>query len=148
MDMVNVPVPAHWVAEVYELLGKLAAQERLAASSNDSGDAEVSTTATDDEFWPNDLVRRAYRDAETNRRNVLEYLADHAETEIESTDLAEAVGLGIEQLRGVLGAFGHRCKVHYKKKELPFQIRWNGARCVYMMPKRVADEINAERNGS
>lgn len=96
MDIVNVPVLVKYLPEVYALLARLGAGE------------------TEKPAWTPELVKRAYNESDTNMRNVLVTLKAAKDQWVSRKELCTATKLTPVVLRGVLGAFGHRCKSRYK----------------------------------
>jgi hypothetical protein len=160
-EFVMIPVPVDRVQEVYEVLGRPKQTSPLTAATETpkAPNGYVNGTIS----WPEDLLRRCYRESPPVMTVVFEHLATNAGREVTSAELAEAVGTGIgepgyerAQLAGVLGAFGRRWKNRYERGgrhdgAWPFRAEWSAEHemFVYEMNTDVAkvfDKFIAEKS--
>lgn len=89
-------------------------------------------------------VRKAYQGGTSDYwRPFLEYLASRPDEWVTSEEAAEAVGLDISQLPGMLGAAERRCR-----QRPPYEKQWDASgHREFLMPERVAvtvQEVAAE----
>jgi hypothetical protein len=98
MEIINVPVPADRLLEVYRLLG---------------GPSTKTTSATKDlgqELWTDAMLESILREASPTIQRLARYLAEHPGEEITTERVASALELyrGWNSLAGALGAFGRK----------------------------------------
>lgn len=146
-NLVMVPVPEDRVMEVYALLARAKGavdQQPSAIAAATEAEAAPSTDEA--------LIARAYRESPPAMQRFLDYLVDRPGEWVSSRAAGKEIGLGWNQVAGVLGAFGRRWHNRYQqpKNRFFFDHRWNHEKNHqdYRMPESAAEVIKAERNGS
>jgi hypothetical protein len=94
--------------------------------------------------WTQDLVRRAFKESADPMRKLLLFLADHADEEVTSIDIAEAIEAkrGWNTVAGMLGALGRRSVNRYDREQAMWESRWGAdGRGRLKMPAAVAAVI-------
>jgi len=91
-----------------------------------------------------------YRESPKPMKTFLAHLAKHAGQEFTAAEMAKAIERTRNQLAGVLGAFGRRCKNRYRWTKWPFFAYWDSDRkaLVYRMTPEVAAFIHRHRGRS
>jgi hypothetical protein len=97
MEIINVPVPADRLLEVYRLLGNPSPE---GAMTSDRGQG----------LWTDAMLESTLREASPTIQKLARYLAEHPGEEITTERVASALELyrGWNSLAGALGAFGRK----------------------------------------
>jgi hypothetical protein len=135
-----VAVPNHLVPQVTEFI----TQQPAKGAPDGSGPAgEQPGTLV--RGWSEDLVVRAYKESGDPMRELLRFLAAHADQEVTSVDIAEGIGVkDWNSVAGMLGAFGRRCSNRYGMEHFPWEHRWDEhGRGRMKMPASVAQVIES-----
>src|SRR5258708_39014177 len=93
-ELVTVPVPRRHLMKVYGFIAQLDADEVLGPNVRDSRD------------WTPELIRRAYAESAKTMKRILREMADHADQELSTKDLALAMKADADwnNVAGALGA--------------------------------------------
>lgn len=119
-EIIYVPTPRRFLTKVYETIAQLEAGESVepigAASSNGAAPNGAITQA---------LAERMYRESWDPHKRLMEYLADHPNEWIGTSEIAQALQLehGSKSLAGSMGAFGRRAEHRYGGLK-PWETRW------------------------
>jgi hypothetical protein len=121
---VYIPVPAEFAPEIYRRLAELSGP-----SLDEPGRRRAASGSSQDRPSPQELseklIERMYLESEPRHRELLEFLAHHADTWFTTKELADALGMASARaLAGTLGAFGRRAKHRYGSA-LPWESVWD-----------------------
>jgi hypothetical protein len=137
-EIVYVPVPKQYLANVYQRLAELTSESVAAGSA---AVHDESSALLDDQ-----MLRRIYEDSLEPHRRLMNLMAEHPDEWRYSSEIAADLELehGARGLAGMLGAFGRRAKHRYSGLK-PWESRWDSAReeMRHMMPTNVAEAIQA-----
>ena len=125
----------------------LAAQEKILVVQSYAKDQAEADSESWPEFgrMPESLIRDAYRHASQFQRQWWEHLAKHPNQRFSFTELAEAVGTNLGSIRGSMGRFATRSKVHYGgQRPYRIYIDQDGKRSRIWMDSRAAQIIQEE----
>lgn len=137
MAYVMMAIPAELVSAVTELV-----EGRRPGSLNP--DSPATSKEGFVHGWDRESVWRAYRESADKMRHLLLFLANHADQEISSAELAEALDarFGWNTVAGMLGAFGRRCANRYGRSKPMWEFRYDDeGRILITMPAAVAEVI-------
>jgi hypothetical protein len=137
-EIVYVPVPKQYLANVYQKLAELTSK---AAAAGGADAHKGSSALLDDQ-----MLRRIYDESLEPHRRLMGLMAEHPDEWRYSSEIAADLELehGARGLAGMLGAFGRRAKHRYSELK-PWESRWDSAReeMRHMMPANVAKTIRA-----
>ena len=133
-EVVMVPVPVSRLAEVYRLLGSAPAIAEEPAAPAQGG-------------WTDQLIARAYSESPDAMKTVFDLLMDNPGKDFAVGDFGAVLKLTKPQMRGVLGAFGHRMHSRYGQKTWPCMTRWDNVAntSFYRMSDQQAQSFKAGR---
>lgn len=146
-EIVSVPVPRQYLAQVYRVIAELDAGARGVSAQP----TPVAAEAGEDEWTPA-RIRRMVEESDETMRNILEAMAKQPGTWLTSEDLAKAIKSKTADwntVAGALGAFSRRLSNRYGLESMPYQKRREpGAGKVFQMTKEMAQQIlRALKNG-
>jgi len=134
MKYVMIAVPAGLVQAVTEFIE---GHDELGLEGG-SGDSEFFNG------WDPETIRRAYLESADRMRHLLRYLAENADEEVSSDQIARALEAryGWNTVAGMLGAFGRRSANRYGRREPMWKQRWDAqGRALLAMPYEVAKAV-------
>jgi hypothetical protein len=141
MQFVLMAIPTALVPQVADLLAGFSLTAEIAPGFESSG-----SKAGFPNEWTETLVRRAYQESADPMRQLLAFLADHADEEVTSEQIADALNAekGWNTVAGMLGAFGRRSANRYERPRPMWDFRWDtDGRARLKMPAAVADVIKS-----
>lgn len=129
-EIVNVPVPAKYLGDVYALLGKLA---------NPPPPPPVTMA-----YWTRERIVAAYTQASDQMKWTLQYLAQNGDKPVGRADLCTYMGIPGTAVGGMLGAFGTRCSNRFNN-ERPYVEGWDDSKQekTLTMPAFIAEVVKA-----
>ncbi len=113
-DFVSVPVPAHRVQEVYELLARQPVRRDA---------AQVVTEEGFPEGWSRALIERMFLESSSAMRRILASIARKSPNWVTTGAIAEASELTSRQVVASLGPFEKRVRGRYGMCRWPFHAR-------------------------
>lgn len=128
-----IAVPAHLVQAVADLI------------AND-GDATAAPSVPAPELvngWTETTLRRHFEQSSDKMKAFLLYLAKHADSEVDTDTVANAIGFpDWNSIAGMLGAAARRARNHYGREHGPWTRRWRAdGRARLTMPAAAATVI-------
>jgi hypothetical protein len=123
--MVMVAVPEYMVTDVYRFI--VNEEERRANDANGKHANSELQQAEEWRYshdWSEDDLRDVLENGTRAMKNILPYLADHADVRVEGQVLAELVygqGAKMQQLGGALGSFTKTAHKKYGRYKWPFE---------------------------
>ena len=135
-EYISIPVPRHLVVGVYAWIA--------AQGGNEERPQARTATRVEETGWSAPLLVRMVEESPIAMKYILKLLAENAETELPTRELARALIHKPEAdsltVAGTLGAFGRRCKNRYQQDKWPFKVRWDEGHqsCFYKMSRETA----------
>ncbi len=149
-DFVMVPVPPDRVLDVYALLVTSPPQPDAPPADDWPGERPQWVPAPVPFQFEEALIIRAYKESPPAMKRLMDYLADRPGEIVSSREIGSELGLGWQQLAGVLGAFGRRWHNRYRQPKGGWFIEhwWSGddERVEYRLSERDAGIVRGARS--